>query len=208
VQTGRCVKGVELPSIPPQKVSNEMKLSGHIRRGRSSHAKGAGIVTPLGLFVGAMVLGAIVLAVRLANSGSYLMAHNSVECKWTAASCIVVFSQFAEWPVERAVVEDNDVLMSTPKGAVFGDSSAGINVRGFAHGIVVRHNTIRGRARAGLAMYGFRGGVPTDCAFIDNRFDHFEAALADVFVGSGVLRKRIVGPGTVVDQSEEPMIER
>jgi hypothetical protein len=86
--------------------------------------------------------------------------------------------------------------------------SAGINVKGFARGVVVRHNTIRGRARSALAMYGFRGGMPTDSAFIDNRFENFQAALADIFVGSGVLRKRIVGPGTVADQSAEASIGR
>src|SRR6267378_8042576 len=41
-----------------------------------------------------------------------------------------------------------------------------------------------------------------------NRLDHFEAALADIFVASGVLRKRIVGPGTVFDRSVEAIIQR
>lgn len=140
-------------------------------------------------------------AVRLVNGGSFLMANNSIECKWANAAGITVFSQFAEWPMESAVVEDNEVLMSPP-GTVPGDLSAGINVKGFARGVVVRHNTIRGRARSGLAMFGFRGGAPTDNAFIDNRFDQFQAVLADIFVGSGVSKKRIVGPGTVADQSE------
>ncbi len=140
-------------------------------------------------------------AVRLVNTGSYLMANNSIECKWVDAACIAVFSQFAEWPMERAVVEDNDVLMSPPPGTVFGDSSAGINVRGFARGIVVRHNRIRGRARAALGVYRFRGGVPSENAFSDNRFDDFKAALADIFLGSGVGSTRIVGPGTIVDQA-------
>ena len=142
-------------------------------------------------------------AVRLVSSGTYLMANNSIECYRADAAGIAVFSQFAEWPAERALVEDNDVLMSPPAGSVLRDSSAGISVRGFAHGVVIRHNRIRGRARAALAMQAFRGGVPTDSAFIDNRLDHFEAGLADIFVGSGVLRKRIVGPGTLLDQSKE-----
>jgi hypothetical protein len=141
-------------------------------------------------------------AVRLVNGGSFLMANNSIECKWPNSAGITVFSQFAEWPMENAVVEDNEVLMSPSPGTVPGDSSAGINVKGFARGVVIRRNTIRGRARSALAMYGFRGGLPADNAFIDNRFDHFQPALADIFVGSGVSRKRIVGPGTVSDQNE------
>jgi len=141
-------------------------------------------------------------AVRLVNGGSFLMANNSVECKWPNSAGITVFSQFAEWPMENAVVEDNEVLMSPLPGTVPGDSSAGINVKGFARGVVIRRNTIRGRARSALAMYGFRGGLPTDTAFIDNRFDQFQPALADIFVGSGVSRKRIVGPGSVSDQND------
>ncbi len=141
-------------------------------------------------------------AVRLVNGGSFLMANNSIECKWPNSAGITVFSQFAEWPMENAVVEDNEVLMSPSPGTMPGDSSAGINVKGFARGVVIRRNTIRGRARSALAMYGFRGGLPADNAFIDNRFDHFQPALADIFVGSGVSRKRIAGPGTVFDQNE------
>jgi hypothetical protein len=147
-------------------------------------------------------------AVRLVNTGSYLMANNTIECKWVDCAGIAVFSQSAEWPMERAVVEDNDVLMSPPPGPVSGDSSAGIVLKGFARDNVVRHNSIRGRARAALAMYVYRGGVPADNAFIDNRFDQFEAALADIFVGSGVLRRRIVGPGTKADEGTGKIIER
>jgi|GEM_PF-1768476 len=147
-------------------------------------------------------------ALRVVNTGSYLVANNSVECKWPDAAGIAVFSQFAEWPIERAVVEDNDVLMSAPPGTRFGDFSAGISIRGFANGNVVRHNKIRGRARAALAVYVFRGGVPSENAFINNRFDNFKATLADIFVGSGIVRRRIVGPGTIVDQGVGKIMER
>ena len=140
-------------------------------------------------------------AVRLVNTGSYLMANNTIECKWANCIGIAVFSQFAEWPIEHAVVEDNDVIMTPPPGTAFGDSSAGINIRGFARGNVIRHNSFRGRARAALAIYVFRGGVPAENALFNNRFDDFKATLADIFVGSGVGSKRVVGPGTIVDQA-------
>ena len=147
-------------------------------------------------------------AVRLVNTGSYLMANNAIECRWADAAGIAVFSQFAEWPMERAIVEDNDVLMSPPANSVFGDSSAGINIRGYAQGIVVRRNSVRGRARAAVSLYAFRGGVPAGNALIDNRFDGFEPAAADIVLGSGVLRTRIVGPGTVADRGEGTIIQR
>jgi hypothetical protein len=117
-------------------------------------------------------------AVRLVNANSILMANNTVECKWPNAAGIQVFSPFAEWPTRHAVVEANDVLMSPGPGVSVGNYSAGISIRGFADSVVIRHNTIRGRARAALAMYSFRGGVPADNAFIDNRLDGFEAIQA------------------------------
>ena len=147
-------------------------------------------------------------AVRLVNGGSILMANNTVECKWPNAAGIQVFSPFQEWPTEHAIVEDNDVLMSPSPGVTLGDFSAGISIRGFAHGIVIRHNIISGRAGAALSMYAFRGGVPADNAFIDNRLEGFEAMVADIVVGSGVARGHIIGPGSVSDHGTATIRER
>src|SRR4029077_16330759 len=149
-------------------------------------------------------------AVRLVNTGSYLVANNAIECRWANAAGIAVFSQFAEWPMERATVEDNEVLMSPPPGVVPGDSSAGINVRGFARGVVVRHNHVRGRARAALTVYAFRGGIPVGTALVHNRLNHVEAVAADLVVGSGVRKTRIVRPGargTVTDLGDGTITE-
>jgi len=48
-----------------------------------------------------------------------------------------VHGGFAEWPINGAIVMDNDVNMQAPEGAVFGAYSAGIEIRGFAQGNVV-----------------------------------------------------------------------
>jgi hypothetical protein len=105
-------------------------------------------------------------------------------------------------------VEDNNVRMSPSPGTALGDFSAGISIRGYAKGIVIRHNSISGRARAALSMYAFRGGVPADNAFIDNRLDGFSATGADIVVGSGVTKGRIVGPGSVSDHGTATILER
>jgi serine/threonine protein kinase len=147
-------------------------------------------------------------AVRLVNGGSILMANNTVECKWPNAAGIQVFSPFPEWPAEQVRVEDNHVLMSPSPGTALGDFSAGISIRGFAQGNLIRHNSISGRARAALSMYVFRGGVPADNAFIDNRLEGFEATVADIFVGSGVARGHIVGPGSLSDHGTATIRER
>jgi hypothetical protein len=145
-------------------------------------------------------------AIRVVNSGSYLIAHNSVDCGWAQADAegIGVFSQFAAWPMERANVVDNDVIMSAPEGTVFGNFSAAIGVYGFAEGNVVLNNRIRGRARAALSEPAFPlppqvPAVPANNAFVLNHFDDFEPSVADVFVDVGVMNTLIVGQGTVED---------
>lgn len=139
-------------------------------------------------------------AVRLVNGSSILMANNRVECKWPNAAGIQVYSPYAEWPTERVVVEDNTVIMSPPANEPLGDFSAGISIRGFARDNVIRHDSVTGRANAALAVYVFRGGAPARNAFLDNRVDGFQAAMADVVVGAGVTGTRIVGRGSVLDR--------
>jgi len=148
-------------------------------------------------------------AIRVANTGSYLIAHNSIDCQWADAEAkgIGVFSQLADWPMERASVVDNNVNMEAPEGTVFGPLSAGINIRGFAQGNVVLNNRIRGRARAALSVDVFKGGIPDNNALVLNRFDDFEASVADVFVGDLVTKTRIVGPGTIEDHGIGTVIE-
>ena len=148
-------------------------------------------------------------AIRVANIGSYLIAHNSIDCQWADAEAkgIGVFSQLADWPMERASVVDNDVNMEAPEGTVFGPLSAGINIRGFAQGNVVLNNRIRGRARAALSVDVFKGGIPDNNALVLNRFDDFEASVADVFVGDLVMNTRIVGPGTIEDHGVGTVVE-
>src|SRR6267378_55259 len=148
-------------------------------------------------------------AIRVANTGLYLIAHNSIDCGWPDAEAIGigVFSQIANWPMERAIVVDNDVTMTPPEGTVFGPLSAGINIRGFAQSNVALNNRIRGRARAALSVDAFKGGIPDSNALVLNRFDDFEASVADVFVGDLVTNTRIVGPGTIEDHGIGTVIE-
>jgi hypothetical protein len=145
-------------------------------------------------------------AIRVVNIGSYLIAHNSIDVGWPQANAggIGVFSQFAAWPMEGAIVVDNNVTMSAPEGTVFGDFSAGIAVYGFARGNVVLGNRIRGRARAALSTPVFplppqAPAVPTNNAFVLNRFEDFEPSVADISVGAGAMNTLIVGRGTVDD---------
>jgi Right handed beta helix region len=148
-------------------------------------------------------------AIRVANTGSYLIANNSIDCQWAdpAAKGIGVFSQLAAWPVDGAVVLDNKVMMNPPTGTVFAPGSGGINIRGFAQGNVVLRNRIRGSAGAGLSLYVFKGGTPDNNAFVLNDFKGFDATVADIYVGALVTNTRIVGSGTIVDQGVGTIIQ-
>jgi hypothetical protein len=147
--------------------------------------------------------------IRIANIGSFEIYRNRINCEWPDPDAIGigVFSQFAAWPVEHATVLDNDVSMSPPFGTVFSVLSAGIDIRGFTQGNTVANNRIRGRARAALAVDDFKGGIPANNAFVNNRFDDFEASRADVFVGVGVTDTLVLGQrGTVEDHGINTVI--
>jgi hypothetical protein len=136
-----------------------------------------------------------------------MIAHNSIQSGWAQAQGIGVFSQFAQWTMEGAMVVDNDITMSPPENTAFGPDSAGISIRGFAQGNVVLNNRIRGRARAAVAVDDFKGGTPDQNALIGNRFDEFEASRADVFVDVGVTNTVILGQrGTVEDHGVNTVI--
>jgi hypothetical protein len=138
--------------------------------------------------------------IRVANTGSYVITHNLINCGWAQAQGIGVFSQIADWPMEGAIVENNDVTMAPPEDTAFGPDSAGISIRGFAEGNVVLNNRIRGRARAAIALDDYRGGTPDKNTLMRNQLDDFEASRADVFVDVGVTNTVILGlRGTVED---------
>ncbi len=146
--------------------------------------------------------------IRVVNLGSYLIARNSIDCRWPDGAGIAVFSQFAPWPIEGALVTDNIILMAPPEGTVPGADSAGISVRGFAQDNVALDNSIRGRAAKALSVTDFKGGTPGNTALVLNRVDDFDASLADVFVDVGVRHTRIVGEGSVEDLGTGTVIVR
>jgi len=137
--------------------------------------------------------------IRVVNSGSYWIAYNFIECRWPQAFGIGVFSQFAAWPIEHAIVLGNHIHMSPPEGTVFGPNSAAMSVRGFASGNLALENTIRGRAGNAMSIFTFQGGVPASNALVLNRLEDFVASAADIFVGDQVVNTLVIGEGSVED---------
>jgi len=109
--------------------------------------------------------------------------------------------------MEHAVVVDNEVTMSPPEGVLFGNFSAGIDIRGFAQSNLVENNIIRGRARAAVAVDVSNGGTPGNTALVLNRFEDFDASVADVIAGNAVTDTLILSQrGAVNDQGINTVI--
>ena len=135
-------------------------------------------------------------AIRVVGTGSFLIAHNSIDCGWTnpAATGINAISQAAPNPPEAgAIIVDNDVTMSAPEGSVFGPTSAGIAIECASQGNLVTNNRIRGRATAGLSVLLVNGGSPGNTSFVANDLDGFQASLADVFIDAGASNTVVIG---------------
>ena len=141
-------------------------------------------------------------ALRAVGSGSYLIAHNSIDCGWTdpAATGINVFgNSVAAPPVINAIVVDNDVTMSAPEGTFFAGNSAAIEIGGLANGNMVLNNRIHGRARAALAVMGRGTVIPANSTFISNDLQDFQPSLVNVFVDAGVTNTVVVGGATSLE---------
>jgi hypothetical protein len=134
-------------------------------------------------------------AVRVVGPGSYLVAHNTIDCGWTdgGATGINVIGQQAPRTAANVVILDNDINMSAPDGTVFGPNSAGIEIRGYAQGNCVFNNRVRGRASAALSVLDQNAGIPGGNTFISNDVSTFQSSLADVFIDAGATNTIVIG---------------
>ena len=188
--------------ITGNRIRNVTETGINLRRiGGRAHVEGNVITT-------GPVSGTRPEAIRIVNIGSFVIARNVIHSQWPDPDAIGigVFSQVAAWPINAEVV-DNEVTMSPPDSVVFGNYSAGIDIRGFAQGVFAGNNNIRGRARAAVGVDVFNGGTPGNTALVLNRFDDFDASVAEVVVGNAVTDTLILGQeGTVNDQGINTVI--
>lgn len=130
--------------------------------------------------------------INIVGYGSYLVAHNSIDCAWAEGVGIRVHTQNNIWPVSRAIVVDNDITMTAPEGTVFDVASAAIEVRGAGEGIMVLNNRIRGRANFALSLVA-QNGSPKNTTFVMNDLQGFTSAQADLFIDAGATSTIAVG---------------
>jgi hypothetical protein len=138
--------------------------------------------------------------IHIEGYGSYLIAHNSIDCAWAQGAGIRVQTEHTEWPVSHAIVVDNDVNMSAPEGTVFDVNSAAIEVRGASEGNIVLNNRIRGRANFALSVAA-QNGAPQNTTFIMNDLRGFTSAQADLFVDAGGTNTIAVGRQNTVEDN-------
>jgi hypothetical protein len=132
-------------------------------------------------------------AIHAFGAGAYLIAHNSIQSDWATGAGIRVHASYSESPINGAIVMDNDLNMIAPENAVFGASSAAIEIRGYAQANVVLNNRVRGRARTGLALVNQGQGIPGNNQFVANDLNSFQPSLAGVFVDAGVTNTLLIG---------------
>jgi len=162
------------------------------------------ITTTSGVGVNVMPSGDVM---HIVGPGSYVIAHNSIDCQWTSGLQAGIRLQTrAGQPVSHAIVVDNDVNMSAPEGTNFGVTSAAIEVRGDGEGNIVANNRIRGRANFALSVAS-QNGTPQGTTFIMNDLQGFTSAQADLFVDAGGSNTVAVGgQGTVEDHGAGTVI--
>ncbi len=63
----------------------------------------------------------------------------------------------------------------------------------------VLNNTIRGRARAALAVLDQNGGMPANTSLVTNDLDGFQSSVAAVSLDSGVTNTFIIGRQAAIE---------
>jgi hypothetical protein len=141
--------------------------------------------------------------IHIVGPGSYLIAHNTIDCQWTSGQQAGIRLQTRpDQPVSNAVIVDNDVNMSAPKGTMFGVTSAAIEIRGGGEDNIVVNNRIRGRANFALSVATDTSngtGTPQNTTFVMNDLTGFTSAQADLFVDTGGTNTIAVGNQNTVE---------
>lgn len=135
-------------------------------------------------------------AIRVVGSGSYVIAHNTIDCGWVDGGSIginVIGQPPPMLPAAGVIIVDNIVNMSAPEGTAFTATGAAIGMRGFTQGSSVLNYRLAGRANAAFAMVGQKNGMPAGSSFVWNELSDFRSSLADIFIDTGVTNTFVLG---------------
>jgi len=149
----------------------------------------------------------LVTGIRCLGVGIYVVRGNTIDCGFERSAGIRLHTTplVASDGETGTTVDNNQITMSLPSGAVPDDRNAGIQLRGNVWGKIVSNNTILGSARAALSLILDvqtslqSGGTPGANTLDGNHHENFSPILADIVVETGVTDTQIVAPAKFLD---------
>jgi hypothetical protein len=99
-----------------------------------------------------------------------------------------------------AIVEDNSIEMTPPRGLTPGAQSSGVQLVEASKRNLVGRNRVSGAARTALSISGPLPLVPADNVLVLNRHPRFAPSFVDTEIGEGAVRTVVVGEsGSISD---------
>ena len=99
-----------------------------------------------------------------------------------------------------AIVEDNSIQMTPPRGLTPGAQSSGVQLIEDSKRNLVGRNRVSGAARTAFSVSGPLESVPTDNVLVLNRHPGFAPSFVDTEIGEGAVRTVVVGEsGSISD---------
>jgi hypothetical protein len=99
-----------------------------------------------------------------------------------------------------AIVEDNSIEMTPPRGLTPGAQSSGVQLIEDSKRNLVGRNRVSGAARTAFSVSGPLESVPMDNVLVLNRHAGFAPSFVDTEIGEGAVRTVVVGEsGSISD---------
>jgi hypothetical protein len=99
-----------------------------------------------------------------------------------------------------AIVEDNSIEMTPPRGLTPGAQSSGVQLIEDSKRNLVGRNRVSGAARTAFSVSGPLESVPTDNVLVLNRHPGFAPSFVDTEIGEGAVRTVVGGEsGSISD---------
>jgi len=134
---------------------------------------------------------------------------DGIRC-WGAGACSIVGNRIESHhpnssgvrlqAAAGAIVEDNSIEMTPPRGLTPGAQSSGVQLIEDSKRNLVGRNRVSGTARTALSISGPLPLVPADNVLVVNRHPRFAPSFVDTEIGEGAVRTVVVGEsGSISD---------
>jgi len=134
---------------------------------------------------------------------------DGIRC-WGAGACSIVGNRIESHhpnssgvrlqAAAGAIVEDNSIEMTPPRGLTPGAQSSGVQLIEDSKRNLVGRNRVSGAARTAFSVSGPLESVPADNVLVLNRHSGFVPSFVDTEIGEGAVRTVVVGEsGSISD---------